>query len=238
MKDCYKCGETKDEAEFSMNKNKKDGLNSECKECQKAYFREYYKKNKKKHIKAVTKTIHYKRQQLAFIKLETGCSKCGYKEHPSALHFHHRDPSQKKFDISRCGYYGMEDLLNEINKCDVICANCHSIEHSNWDFTSEIKMKTVKKRKLMNERVLKKYFCDCGNTIHYRSTRCLPCSRKNKKSGNLPNDKTLKEEIWKTPCEHVANKYGISGSYLSRYCRDKGIDKPPRGYWTKKKRPD
>jgi len=38
MKNCTKCGEVKSLGEFNKNKNTKDGLNSQCKACQKAYY--------------------------------------------------------------------------------------------------------------------------------------------------------------------------------------------------------
>lgn len=58
------------------------------------------------------------------------CMKCP-ENHPSCLHFHHRNPDEKRFTISTalrlcvC----MEELLVEIAKCDVLCANCHAKEH-------------------------------------------------------------------------------------------------------------
>jgi len=48
MKRCYKCGEEKALCEFSKNKLKKDGLNSRCRACNKAYFKAYRAANKEK----------------------------------------------------------------------------------------------------------------------------------------------------------------------------------------------
>ena len=49
------------------------------------------------------------------------------------LHFHHRDPKQKEFDVSSAIRNGvsLERLQAEIAKCDVLCANCHAIETQN-----------------------------------------------------------------------------------------------------------
>jgi len=83
---------------------------------------------------------------LAFIqsiKMELGCSVCGYNGHPAALDFHHRDPLSKTVALSSLPYlaYGHERILEEIEKCDVLCANCHRIathgEFARPNFTVE-----------------------------------------------------------------------------------------------------
>ncbi len=60
-------------------------------------------------------------------KLQRGCVRCGYKEHPAALDFHHVAPETKSFTI--CTRLGSErgNLLAEMEKCEVLCANCHRI---------------------------------------------------------------------------------------------------------------
>src|SRR5687768_5361247 len=65
------------------------------------------------------------------IKEESGCIRCGF-ANPRALQFHHRDPSQKTLEIANClrQGWGKDRLQSEIDKCDVLCANCHAIEHS------------------------------------------------------------------------------------------------------------
>jgi hypothetical protein len=63
-------------------------------------------------------------------KVQKGCCRCGYNEHPAALDFHHRDPSTKKFNISNSlSSRNWNKILEEVDKCDILCANCHRIEH-------------------------------------------------------------------------------------------------------------
>ena len=52
--------------------------------------------------------------------------KCGERD-PVVLQFHHLDPSKKEAKISRMVGSGApkEALLKEMEKCEVICANCH-----------------------------------------------------------------------------------------------------------------
>ena len=61
-------------------------------------------------------------------KLDRGCADCGYCEHPDALEFDHVR-GEKRDILSRLKNYAKNEaeLLDEIAKCDVVCANCHRI---------------------------------------------------------------------------------------------------------------
>lgn len=62
------------------------------------------------------------------------CQKCGYSRCLQALSFHHRDPSTKKFNISGNGMnQSLKVLLLEVEKCDLLCMNCHA-ETESKDF--------------------------------------------------------------------------------------------------------
>lgn len=58
------------------------------------------------------------------------CERCGWSGHPGALQFHHKDPSSKKFAISGNKLL-VKNRWSELDKCELLCACCHSIEHSN-----------------------------------------------------------------------------------------------------------
>jgi 5-methylcytosine-specific restriction endonuclease McrA len=58
------------------------------------------------------------------------CVRCGYKKYPEVLEFHHRDPLKKDFNVSKKGLTrSWERVKNEIEKCDLLCANCHRELH-------------------------------------------------------------------------------------------------------------
>lgn len=57
------------------------------------------------------------------------CEKCGYNKCDRALSFHHKDPSQKSFGISKSHCRKWESIRNELDKCKLLCANCHMEEH-------------------------------------------------------------------------------------------------------------
>lgn len=55
---------------------------------------------------------------------------CG-EDDPACLDLHHREPDTKKMKISKMVTWGYskDKLQAEMDKCDVVCANCHRIEH-------------------------------------------------------------------------------------------------------------
>lgn len=59
-----------------------------------------------------------------------GCCRCGEAD-PACLDFHHRDDTDKEMTISKMITYGFSKskLRAEMDKCDILCANCHRKEH-------------------------------------------------------------------------------------------------------------
>lgn len=129
-KKCRVCGEIKHVDKFSKNKSCKDGIRSECKACYNIYFREYFadKEKMQKQSKRVHKNKKEYRWKVEQHKLNLGCSRCGYNKCAGALHFHHIDPSEKEFMISKafCRSMSKDKLDKELKKCILLCANCHA----------------------------------------------------------------------------------------------------------------
>lgn len=58
------------------------------------------------------------------------CERCGYNYCVTALTFHHLDPANKDFGVSAKGLTrGWARLLIELDKCVLLCANCHAEIH-------------------------------------------------------------------------------------------------------------
>ena len=55
------------------------------------------------------------------------CEHCGYNKYRGALEFHHKDPTQK--DPTGLKAYKIERLFAEVDKCVLLCSNCHREEH-------------------------------------------------------------------------------------------------------------
>lgn len=85
------------------------------------------------------------------------CSCCDY-SNKQLLHFHHVDPSTKKFSIGR-NDFRMSRLEEEANKCILLCGNCHILTHCK----DEVKMSTDRKRKMAMLQYLGVNSCSrCG----------------------------------------------------------------------------
>lgn len=115
---------------FNKNKSRKDGHQTMCRECWKQYYKEnYYLKGKEKE--RLLKKNKQKRQEIRELiryKKSIPCMDCK-KEYPYyVMDFDHRDPKQKKFTVASMTNKGNIELVKkEIEKCDVVCANCHRI---------------------------------------------------------------------------------------------------------------
>lgn len=99
-------------------------------EQRKQWNKTYYSRHKAERIDQYRKHRRETAQWLQGIKSGLRCERCGF-SHPAALDFHHRDPKQKVMGIAQMVNqdYSRETILAEIEKCEVICANCHRIEH-------------------------------------------------------------------------------------------------------------
>lgn len=111
---CSKCGIEKPITEFykhGRNSKGEQTYRSDCKKCQHLYDANRY---------AVRHTFEDAQR--------TKCAKCG-ETRKELLHFHHIDPTQKKFTIGKTRNYSLEKIQEEINKCIVLCASCHKKFH-------------------------------------------------------------------------------------------------------------
>ena len=81
---------------------------------------------KKCHGKDIAKHLKNTRQRA--IEYKGGkCEHCGYDKYIGALEFHHKDPTQK--DPLGLRKFSFEKLKEEVDKCILLCSNCHREEH-------------------------------------------------------------------------------------------------------------
>jgi hypothetical protein len=102
-----------------------------------AYMREYRARpgNERKNTESV-KRWRVKKKRGLVEYLGSRCTKCGVCD-LRVLQFHHRDPALKSFAISDIFYrpkdYSDEQIKAELDKCDLLCANCHITHHNTWE---------------------------------------------------------------------------------------------------------
>lgn len=125
---CPGCKDDKHEDEFNKNSSRKDGLQRICRECTKKEYRVHWLQNKGKQVTRVMQNNKQVNEEIRKYKESKGCSKCN-ETRPWVLDFHHLDPSTKDFEIGNAIRYGKEKTWSEIEKCIILCKNCHSDFH-------------------------------------------------------------------------------------------------------------
>lgn len=133
MKYCYKCQTEKPLLEFSINKTRKDGLSSQCRSCHKVMRRKHYENNKHKIYKQVRNRKKELHEWVDSLKKDKPCKDCGRTDLPFLMDFDHLN--NKKVAISAAWMRGLskEKILEEINKCELVCCRCHRIRtHSKF----------------------------------------------------------------------------------------------------------
>ena len=108
-----KCGETNPSNFYGAKK-------TECKGCFNKRSVEYRRSLKLKGIE----------------RLGGKCQSCGYNKYVGALEFHHKDAAEKDITIAGRGLK-WDTIKHEIDKCILLCANCHREEHNRLRLTCE-----------------------------------------------------------------------------------------------------
>lgn len=124
---CNKCGQEKPISEFGKNKSKKDGLQTQCKACVKLYKQKHYSENKSYYIEKAKAYRQKGRENLNEYKSNLICSICG-EDRWWLLDFHHTNPDEKETSIANLIDAPIK-LEQELQKCIVVCSNCHRDIH-------------------------------------------------------------------------------------------------------------
>jgi len=93
------------------------------------YMREYYKEHKDEQLASGRERYRKKRIQWNEFLTTQKCVHCGMSD-PECLDFHHLDAKQKDNSVSAMLTHSWKRILAEIEKCIVLCANCHRKEHA------------------------------------------------------------------------------------------------------------
>lgn len=105
------------------------GLQPNCKDCQNTINRDRYRKHAKHHIQAVRVNRRERIDRFAEWKKTLKCSLCP-ENFIRCLDFHHLDPGGKDFSIAQeVGDISIARMLKELQKCSVLCKNCHVKVH-------------------------------------------------------------------------------------------------------------
>ncbi len=96
----------------------------------------WYEKNKEK---VYSKAVSRRKETIEWFKnykRTCNCVECGLsgEKYPDLICFHHKDPKEKDSNISKMIYNNgnREKIINEINKCQPLCINCHRKKHKHY----------------------------------------------------------------------------------------------------------
>lgn len=127
MRRCGRCEREKPLEDFAWRRKERGQRDNYCRPCRAAYKQEHYAANRQRYIdQAMARKRVMVEERIEFLVAflrEHPCADCGETD-PVVLEFDHlRD---KKFNVAA----GLRDrewqsVLDEMAKCDVVCANCH-----------------------------------------------------------------------------------------------------------------
>jgi hypothetical protein len=127
LRRCGRCGQSKSPAEFAWRRRAKGQRDNLCRPCRAEYHREHYEANRDRYVaQARERKRALALERTTYLIDYFGshpCVDCAEND-PVVLEFDHlRD---KLFDIGQAlPYRSWASILCEIEKCVVVCANCH-----------------------------------------------------------------------------------------------------------------
>jgi hypothetical protein len=127
MRKCGRCGELKPIEQFAWRRKRKLQRDNMCGPCRSAYGREHYLANRQRYIDAEARRKRARAEARTKYLIEYfenhPCVDCGEAD-PVVLEFDHlRD---KRFEVTnQFASRNWQEILDEIDKCEVVCANCH-----------------------------------------------------------------------------------------------------------------
>jgi len=145
------------------------------------------------------------------------CINCGYNKCLAALEFHHIDPTQKDFALSNDGHTrSWEEIKNELDKCILVCANCHREIH-NSKINKEKVIERIPTRLEKTCSVCSIHFVvgATDSTQKFCSQECYKISIR--KIKERPSKEELFEELKTTSYVQVGKKYGVSDNTIRKW---------------------
>lgn len=157
IKECPKHGLT----EYSLRDN---GKKYKCKRCESEQVQ-------RRRYLIKEKCIDYKGGK---------CEKCGYNRCNEALEFHHLNPDEKDFSVGKDGYnHSWEQIKKELDKCIMLCANCHRELHAEEHKSIRENVFVKIKPKIYGDDIIKKIteMKDNDNISFYNIAKILNIHR-------------------------------------------------------------
>lgn len=154
------------------------------------------------------------------------CQCCGYNKCNTALELHHLDPKEKDFSIGSNTNNRWQNVRNEIQKCILVCANCHREIHyglidNNLLSPSFLEDRAKEIDELINNlKTHKISYCKfCGKEVWASNDCCKECSDMQRRVVERPTREILKEKIRTESFLAISREYGVSDNAIRKWCK-------------------
>lgn len=212
---CFECSPYKQHNTKQLHIAENKPMINTCRVCQKDYMggHQQYKNicsncrvNKCRQEKKI-KAVEY---------MGGHCIICKYNKCITALHFHHIDPNEKEYGFSSNLTKPFEVLKKELDKCIMVCSNCHSEIHAGMiEIDEYISLQNVITQAYIPEVKPEKFY--------------QPIIKISKR----PAKDVLEKLVWEISCVKIGEMYGVSDNAVNKWCKYYDIKKPGRGDWEK-----
>ena len=212
MKKCIRCKQDQPETEFYIKKNRPTPY-TECKACMNT-------RNIARLTRVKIELVNYKGGK---------CELCGYSKNIKALEFHHKNAIEKDFSIASVKNHSIENLKPEVDKCMLVCANCHREEHdrlwresatTNWEVYNELLDDWSSVKADPKTRQTKKYneldfLClKCGTQTKAPNKLCIKCGHQKQEKINWPSNEELLARLKSSNYTRLAKELGVSDNAI------------------------
>ena len=158
------------------------------------------------------------------------CQCCGYNNTNTALEFHHLNSEEKLFGISDNANRSWATVRLELQKCIMVCANCHREIHAGLIDDSLLQSSfSEEKAKEVDDIVesLKQktlFVCkDCGVEVSKNHYYCTKCAAKRKQMVIRPNRDELKTLIRTKSFTEIGKQFKGSDNAIRKWCKAEGL---------------
>ncbi|HAR54905.1 TPA: hypothetical protein DCR79_01300 [Patescibacteria group bacterium] len=96
-------------------------------------FKDYQQRGRTRCGSCNTKIRRYRAKAAAIKYLGGKCASCGWQGNQATFQFHHTNSKEKDFVLGNVANRNWDVIKTELNKCILLCANCHAVRHSTKD---------------------------------------------------------------------------------------------------------
>lgn len=184
--------------------------------------------NSYEYQKDIQKNYRVRLKERLLYVMGNKCQICGYNKCDKALEFHHLNPEEKEFTISYNMNKSWDKVVTEVQKCALLCANCHRELHDGLIDETQLSSPFSQERadeiseKIRKIKVHQIHYCKrCGKEISGKGKTdyCSDCVAFARRKIERPSRDKLKEEIRTESFKELGRKYGVVDNTIRKWCK-------------------